>query len=320
MLPDFNRLKLFYHVYARRSVAGAARDLHVTQSAVSQGLAKLEEELETPLFTRVHKGIVPTPAAESLFSMVKPFVEALERELRSFAASKKQPWGVLRVGSPRMFGKIYMLRVFASFREKYPEVSFVLELGGQEKLLNMVRAGDLDFTFSDIFFAEKADLSGLRDFAVEPVIEEEVILACSTQYYEERIRGDHSLKHLLTLDYLAFRPDQLILRGWFKHHFKRQAPRLNISLTVDNIQAVIAAIDEHMGLGVIASHLAWEQISRGDITAVHTNKPPISNTISLVQLANKVPSLTEKVFLRHFHKSMAAMEMHKDFFKLWPQP
>ena len=153
---------------------------------------------------------------------------------------------------------------------------------------------------------------------MEPVIEEEVILACSARYYEERIKGDHSLKHLLTLDYLAFRPDHLILRGWFKHHFNKQAPRLNVSLIVDNIQAVIAAIDAHMGLGVIASHLAWKQITRGDIVAVPTTRKPIANTISLVQLSNKFPGLTEKTFLRHFREAMGAMEMHKDFFKLWP--
>ena len=164
MLPDFNRLKLFYHVYACKSVAGAAKALHVTQSAVSQGLAKLEGELETPLFTRVHKGLVPTPAAETLFGMVQPFVTELENGLQDFARAKTQPWGVLRIGSPRMFGKIYFPRIFASFRKKFPEVSFVLELGGQEKLLDMVREGALDFTFSDIFFCRKGGFSQAKGF------------------------------------------------------------------------------------------------------------------------------------------------------------
>ncbi len=47
MTPDFNRLKVFFHIHRNRSVAAAARELHVTQSAVSQHLRKLETEIKT---------------------------------------------------------------------------------------------------------------------------------------------------------------------------------------------------------------------------------------------------------------------------------
>jgi len=45
MLPDFNRLKVFYYVFLHRSVAVASAELNITASAVSQSLNKLEREL-----------------------------------------------------------------------------------------------------------------------------------------------------------------------------------------------------------------------------------------------------------------------------------
>ncbi|RLE03892.1 MAG: LysR family transcriptional regulator, partial [Bacteroidetes bacterium] len=62
MLPDFNRLKVFYYIYSLKSIAAAARQLHISQPAVSQHLKKLEAEINTSLFVRLHKRMVPTSA------------------------------------------------------------------------------------------------------------------------------------------------------------------------------------------------------------------------------------------------------------------
>ena len=74
MLRNLDRLKVFYHVFARGSVISAAKNLNVSQSAVSQSLQKLESEIKSPLFTRLHKQLVPTAAGERLFAIVKPFI------------------------------------------------------------------------------------------------------------------------------------------------------------------------------------------------------------------------------------------------------
>jgi len=78
MQPDFNRLRVFYFIYRQKSVAGAAKRLHVTQSAVSQHLQKLERELKVQLFIRLHKRLVPTAAADQLYRTLQPFVDDLD--------------------------------------------------------------------------------------------------------------------------------------------------------------------------------------------------------------------------------------------------
>src|SRR5262245_20649313 len=62
-------------VLAERSVVRAARRLHVTPSAVSNGLARLRGALEDPLLIRSGRGVVPTPRATAL-------APALARALR----------------------------------------------------------------------------------------------------------------------------------------------------------------------------------------------------------------------------------------------
>ena len=77
MHPDLNRLKVFHQVYVYQCIIKAAETLHISQPAVSQQIKKLEAEINVPLFTRLHKRIVPTAAAHKLFKTVNPFLDQL---------------------------------------------------------------------------------------------------------------------------------------------------------------------------------------------------------------------------------------------------
>jgi DNA-binding transcriptional LysR family regulator len=72
---DLNLLLMLDTVLAERSVVRAARRLHVTPSAVSNGLARLRATLDDPLLIRSGRGVVPTPRATAL-------APALARALR----------------------------------------------------------------------------------------------------------------------------------------------------------------------------------------------------------------------------------------------
>jgi len=61
--PDFNLLITLDAVLAERSVARAARRLHLSPSAMSRALARLRETTGDPLLVRAGRGLVPTPRA-----------------------------------------------------------------------------------------------------------------------------------------------------------------------------------------------------------------------------------------------------------------
>ena len=296
-LPDFNRLKVFYIIFIKKSVVHASRELNITPSAVSQTLTKLESELKVALFTRLHKKLVPTLAGDQLFDILKPFVQTLEAGIKQIQQAKRIPSGMIRIGSPIEFGKSYFPEIFASFRQKYPEVVFTMKLAASADIFLMIREGELDFGLVDIFLNHDQVGEDFNIYSIEALIDEEIIMACSKAYYEREINQDHSFENLSAKEYISYQKTSLTLKNWFKHHFQKFPPRLNRVLTVDNHQAVINGIKNHLGMGVIASHIARRHIKRGNIIPVKTANHDVINTISLVQLLEKVPSLTEKTFI-----------------------
>ncbi len=314
--PDFNRLKVFYFIYTSESVAKAAEELNITQSAVSQQLKKLETEIKTNLFTRQHKRLIPTADAQTLASILKPFFQELELGLRAIRQAKENPAGELRIGSPHEFGQTYFPKIFATFRHKYPDVSFKLRLGNSRLMLSLLDQGQLDIALIDEYLIQRMQEEDLKHYAIEKIIDEEVILAGSTEYCETRLQNDFSLANVIKQDYISSHHDAMALTNWFKYHFNKTAPKLNIVMETESLQAAMNAIENHLGLSVTASHLIYEKIKQGKIVPITTRKKPIINRISLAQLQDKIPSLTEKVFLAHFKQEIQQIGVLKVFSKI----
>jgi DNA-binding transcriptional LysR family regulator len=81
-VPDFNLLITLDALLAEGSVAGAARRLRLSPSAMSRALARLRETTGDPLLVRAGRGLVPTPRAIELRERVGQLVQATEAVLR----------------------------------------------------------------------------------------------------------------------------------------------------------------------------------------------------------------------------------------------
>lgn len=313
MLPDLNRLKVFYLIYRHKSIVGAAAVLNLTQPAVSQQLQKLEAELNLQLFTRLHKKLVATAAAERLYLLVEPFMQTIEQELPYIRQSHERPCGMLRIGAPREFGKEYLPRFCSRFRQQYPDVNFDIRFDESKQLLDLIVEGKLDFALVDVYF-EDDDMRGFTDlYSSDPLLTERLLLACSQSYYLRHINGDHSLKNLRKLDYMTDEADHVILDFWFKNNFGKVPDNLNIVMNVESHEALLSGLKLGMGLGVATGHLIWEELQYGDLVPIKISGQPLVNKISLVQLQDKIPTLTEKVFRDFLLQEVEKPEIQERF-------
>lgn len=293
--PDWGRLRVFFHVFRAGSVTAAAAELHVTQSAVSQSLAKLEQELGAQLFVRRHRRLVPTPAATRLHAMVEPFVAALDEGLPAIHRAQHELRGVLRLGAPAELGAHRLPPVLAAFRRDNPGVSFELVLGPPSELLPRLDEGRLELALVDVFEPLGARMAGLE---VVEVMEEPLVLVGERGYEAARLGGSRALRRLAEASFVEYQAAAPAVRGWFQHHLGRVPPRLDIALVVESVQAVITAVRHGMGLGVVPSHTVAAELEAGTLVVIGTRKRAIVSRVSLVRVLDKVPSRAEKAFVR----------------------
>lgn len=127
---DVNRsgdMEVFVRVVEHGGFSAAARALHMTPSAVSKLIARLESRLGARLFNRSTRRLQLTPEGTSFHERalrVLADIEAAERE----AAAGAVPRGLLRVNSSVPIGSLYLLPVIPAFLAQYPEIRLDLTL------------------------------------------------------------------------------------------------------------------------------------------------------------------------------------------------
>ncbi|SFI13531.1 DNA-binding transcriptional regulator, LysR family [Collimonas sp. OK307] len=101
-------LRSFISVYRHNSISRAALALQLTQPAVSRHIKILEAHLQSQLFTRLPRGLAPTPAAIELERQAGPHLDALEAVIGSGAGQRDALAGVVHVGATSGFSRLLL--------------------------------------------------------------------------------------------------------------------------------------------------------------------------------------------------------------------
>jgi DNA-binding transcriptional LysR family regulator len=137
-------VRYFLEVVKTGSIKEAALKLNVAPSAVSRQVARLESELDTLLFERRARGMVPNAAGELLAAHAKRTQQDIERVTGDISSLRGLRSGHVRVVSAEGFAFDFIPTLIARFRERYTGIRFHLEVCAQSEVSRRVRDGEAD--------------------------------------------------------------------------------------------------------------------------------------------------------------------------------
>lgn len=139
--------KVFYAAATCGSFSDAAKSLYITQSAVSQQIRILEQELGAMLFARGRKGAKLTPQGELLLEYVKKSLLEIENAENLFSRMKSLDEGSLRIGSGDTITRYYLLSKLEQFHNIYPGIKIEIVNRVTEETLSKLNSGMVDIAF-----------------------------------------------------------------------------------------------------------------------------------------------------------------------------
>jgi len=135
----FPQLQTFLTVARLRSFSGAARDLGVSRSAVSQAVRQLEEHLRVVLLARTTRSVSLTDAGRRLVEAAGPALGQAVAALTEVSAKPGETVGRLRLTVPRAAVPFVIDPVLPAFRARHPRVE--VEIAVEERLVDIVAEG-----------------------------------------------------------------------------------------------------------------------------------------------------------------------------------
>lgn len=122
----------------------AAEHMHVSQSALSQQIKKLEEELGDPLFERQSTGVTLTEPGERFIRKAQSVLELAEEAKSSAQSDPDSPTGTLRIGLLPTIHSDVIYHLLDDIKDNDRDVKIEIREGQPEYLLDQLKLGNLD--------------------------------------------------------------------------------------------------------------------------------------------------------------------------------
>ncbi len=252
---------MFAKVAEERSFAGAARVMGVSVATVSRGVTRLEQRLGARLFNRTSRQLALTDFGLSLVERVTRIYREAEEVENTARELSSRPRGVVRMTVPLSFGLRWLAPLLSSFFRRYPEVSIDLHLS--DSVVDLV--GDGFDAGLRIAAQPPPSLSSVKLCPVASVVV--ATPAYFAQYGRPSRPRELDGRHCLGF---AYHRDQNIWR-FSNARGEEETVTLTGPLRVNNVDALIPAILDGVGIAELPEFIAAEYLADGRMEAILTN-------------------------------------------------
>jgi DNA-binding transcriptional LysR family regulator len=146
---DLQKLRAFVAVAREGNVTRAAKQLSLSQPALSKQLAELEEALSAVLFDRLPRGMRLTAAGELLLRHAERIYAAERAAESEIAELNGLRMGRLSIGASTTIGSYLIPSVFGAFQRAHPEVRLELEIANTAAIQALVSDGRIDLGLTE---------------------------------------------------------------------------------------------------------------------------------------------------------------------------
>lgn len=219
------------------SLAGAAREMHVTPSAVSMQMKQLEAHFGQPLFDRAGLTVRPRPIAlEVAAAMREPLARLETLRLRTGSSIE----GQVRLGVIETMQATLLPAVMAWLRGHHPALQVRPVRGRTTELLEAVKGGELDAAI-----VVQPATGGSQRLAWHLVLRRELVLVAPLDAGEARAAALFKAH-----DWIRFDPETSTGRmaaRWVRKH----APGARPTIELQSVQAVVAMVSAGLGISLV---------------------------------------------------------------------
>jgi DNA-binding transcriptional LysR family regulator len=276
------RYSAFIIIIETGSFTKAAEELGYTQSAISQMVRSLEEELSTKLLLRSRSGIALTPDGSALL----PYIKKLYNSYRELMEKRKEMQGlqdgIIRIGTFTSVSCHWLPKLMKDFKEQYPSVHFELHQGEYTSIAQWVKEGSIDFGF--------VNPAAVSDLTTIPLGQDEMLAILPSNHplvFHEKV----------SLEELSSEPFILLNEGELSEPlelFKQSNLQPNIQYRVIDDYTIMSMIENGLGISILPK-LVLNRTNYNIITKEIS--PPIIRTIGIAFKNKKALPIASRYFI-----------------------
>ncbi len=258
------QIEYFLAVAEELNFTKAAQKLFVSQTAVTQQIKNLEEQLGVQLFERTKKKVVLTPAGTIFQGESRELLHHIDGILEKVRLASSGMTGAVNIGFAVGMGNTGIVDQIRNFNVNYPGIQMNFKALHPSELLRSLKNGEMDLILAPIFderFLEGLCYKVLERFSLIVVLPSRHVLAGREGLTRYDLRNEKLILACTETGELG--EDKLIMRG-----FADQRIYPEILERTEDIETIFFMLCANMGITILPSYLTGPLLTRGKLNAV----------------------------------------------------
>jgi DNA-binding transcriptional LysR family regulator len=285
---DSRQLRAFCTLARTNSFTQTARELHLTQSAVSHSMKALEHDVGCRLLHRLGKKIVLTQAGEQLLHHAVKILQEMENARESLGHLGKWGRGRLRLGVSTTACQHILPPVLREFKESFSEHVISIEPGDTPELVSSLLRHKIDLALT-----LEPDKESQLDF--HPLFTDELQFLIGALH--PWAQAGHVVRdEIPRQNYILYQKKSLTFR-LIEDYFHQEDMVLNTVIELGTMEAIKELVKLGLGVSILAPWIARKEIEEHSMVALPLGRRKLQRRWGILHPRGKRLTLAEETFI-----------------------
>ncbi len=289
---DIKQLEAFVYVVETCSFSKAGELLHLTQPTISSHILSLERELNIKLIVRTTKETYPSEAGKLLYNYAKEILVLRENAVQAIRVFSQEMRGTITVAASTIPGQYYLPRMLQSFREKYPDIKFNIQMTDSSDVVDRVttRTAEVGFTGTEI----AAPKCVYREFADDKL----VVITPNEERFRQYVGKGFPIRQIREEPFISRESGSGTRRETeaFLRELGVQISELQTAVEVRSTESIIKMVSEGMGVAVLSKSACEDYQQFGKVLAFDFDNITLRRKLYIIKHKNSILSPIAQVF------------------------
>ena len=285
MKTKLDYYRVFYETARFRSFSTAAQHLYISQSAISQCIQQLENDLKVQLFVRTRKGVSLTGEGKILFAKVETAIASIEQGENQLERLRHLESGELKIAAGDTITRHFLLQYLEKFHKLYPEIRIEMANSYSSQMLSLVKEGKADLAFINMPLKDD-------ELVIEPCHEINDVFICGPNF---EAKPSYSWEEAANLPLILLEKNSSS-RRFLEKTFKEKNISLNPQVEFAAHDLLIRFASIHLGVSCVVEEFSTEELNSGTIRKLNLDPPLPKRSIGCAYLKNAPLSYAAKAF------------------------
>ncbi len=262
MESNLNLYYIFYTVAECKNISAAAKELYISQPAISKAISKLESNLDTTLFIRNSRGVTLTQEGEYLYEQVKHAFVCIKNGEDRIKKMNELGVGHITIGVSTTLCKFVLLPYLNKYIKKNPHIKIKICCQTSSETITALENGTIDIGF--IGLPEK-----IKGLATVPLLEIHDTFVTTQNYLDHlKIREGITEENLFERAVFMMLNSENISRKHVEHYLSSHNMELTDIMEVGNMDLLIEFAKIDLGIACVIREFVQTELDSGELIEV----------------------------------------------------